>query len=126
MVFNNTNIKILIQTDTAQFVDYINSKFINSSQLIIFNEIDTSYTNTGSHFENTPEQNYQNISYLFASILIISKCRYIICSSGNVSYWIALYRGNAINIYQNLNKTWINNNLVKIGPYKISNKLMFY
>ena len=31
----------------------------------------------------------------------MSKCKYVICgSSGNCSLWIALYRGNADNIFQ--------------------------
>lgn len=45
----NKNIKILIQTDTAQFIDYINSK--NLENIIIINENKTSYKNIGIHNE---------------------------------------------------------------------------
>jgi hypothetical protein len=139
-IINNNNITILIQSDTAQFVDYIKSKSI-INPVIIFNEMETSYTNKGIHYEHTSEQNYKDISYLFASVLIMSKCKYILCSSGNVSMWIMLYRGNAMNVHQNLNLKWINNNLIKphintnlIKPHintnlikpPISKKMSFY
>ncbi len=46
---SNSDNKIIIQTDTAQFVDYINSKNLNN--IIIFNENSTSYSNYGVHIE---------------------------------------------------------------------------
>ena len=30
----------------------------------------------------------------------MSKCKYVICNTGNCSLWIALYRGNTDNFYQ--------------------------
>lgn len=104
-IIKNENIKILIQTDTSQFLDYIKSKNINN--LIIVEEIKSSYTDKGVHNEKTKLENYNDITYLLSTMLIISKCKYVICSSGNVSIFTIMYRGNSKNVYQNLNLNWV-------------------
>ena len=101
----DNNLKILVQTDSAPFLDYINNKNLNN--VIVINENSTSYTNSGIHNEKKQYENYKDIQNLFATFLIISKCKYIICSSGNCSIWMMYYRENAKNVYQNLNKTWL-------------------
>jgi hypothetical protein len=103
--FVDSNIQILLQSDSAQFIDYIISK--NIKNLIIIKELSTSYTCNGIHNEKSKEQNYEDITNLLSIILIISKCKYIICSSGNVSIWIMLYRQHANNVHQNLNCKWL-------------------
>jgi hypothetical protein len=67
----------------------------------------TSDTNIGIHNEMPCFQNYIDIQTLFATFLIISKCKYIICSSGNCSIWMMFYRNNSHNVYQNLHKQWL-------------------
>ena len=42
----------------------------------------------------------------------MSKCKYIICGSGNCSIWIMFYRENANNVFQNLNGEWLNHTLI--------------
>ena len=37
---------------------------------------------------------------MLANVLIMSKAKHIFCTSGNVSLWIMLFRGNNNNIYQ--------------------------
>ena len=98
------NKKIIIQTDTAQFIDYINAK--NLKNIIIFNENSTSYSSKGIHIEKTPQENGQDMIKLFSIFLILSKCNYIICGSGNVSIWMMFYRENSKNVHQFLNGTW--------------------
>lgn len=53
-------------------------------------------------------ENYYQMFYFLSTVVIISKCKYIICSSGNCSIWMMLYRGNGKNIIQYLNGTWFN------------------
>jgi len=101
----NKNVQILLQTDSAQFLDYMKERKINN--IIIIHKNTVSYTNKGIHYENTKEKNYQDIKYLFATFLIISKCKYLICSSGNCSIWMMYYRENANNIYQFLDNEWM-------------------
>jgi hypothetical protein len=105
-IINNESIQILIQTDTSQFLDYIIEKN-KSNNLIIINELTSSYTNIGLHYERTNQANYTDITNLLSIVQIMSKCKYIICSSGNVSSWIMMYRGNSENVYQNLKCKWV-------------------
>lgn len=103
----NKDINILLQTDTAQFIDYINDK--NLKNVVIIDENKTSYTNKGIHVEQRNNNtNYQDMLYFLSTIIIISRCKYIICSSGNCSMWIMLYRENNKNVIQYLNGTWYN------------------
>jgi hypothetical protein len=94
----NPNMQILIQTDSSQFLDYMKNRKKNN--VIVINELSTSYTKNGVHYENTYSKNYQEMKYLMASFLIISRCKHIICNSGNCSIWIMFYRGNSINVHQ--------------------------
>ena len=68
--------------------------------------VSVSYNNNGIHYENSSVENNSDIKLLFASLLILSKCKYIICSSGNCSLWTIFYRGNAHNIFQFYNGSW--------------------
>ena len=54
------------------------------------------------------EQNYEFSKKYLAITIIMSKCKYIICGSGNCDEWIMFYRGNNKNVIQNLNGTWHN------------------
>ena len=53
-------------------------------------------------------QNYEFSKKYLAITLIMSKCKYIICGSGNCDVWVMLYRGNNKNVIQNLNGVWYN------------------
>lgn len=105
IIKKENNLTILLQTDSTQFLDYIKSKDLNN--IIIINENATSCTNHGIHNETPSYQNYINMHNLFATFLIISKCKYVICSSSNCSIWMMYYRENANNVYQNLNREWV-------------------
>ena len=37
---------------------------------------------------------------MIAITIILSKCAYVITSTGNVGAWISIYRGTASNLYQ--------------------------
>ena len=102
----NNDINILLQTDSAKFIDYINDK--NLKNVVIIDENKTSYTNRGVHKEQSYNTNYQDMFYFLSTIIILSKCKYIICSSGNCSIWIMFYRENNKNVIQYLKGTWYN------------------
>jgi hypothetical protein len=96
--------KILIQTDTSQFIDYIHTKKLKN--IVIIKENSTSYTNKGIHNEKTRVENYHDMLILFSTFIVLSKCNYIICSSGNCSIWMMFYRENSKNVFQFLNDKW--------------------
>ena len=108
---HNHNCKILLQSDSAQFFDYMKCKFRDSrhsANLVIIDEIaPTTSPTTGTHYARTGQRNHSDIKHLLAAVVLISKCKHVICSSGNVSTWMMLYRGNATNVHQNLNLKWM-------------------
>ena len=106
LVFNS-DLKIILVTDSTQCLEHFKNKF--SNRLIIITENRTSSTNKGIHNESTPLENYNDMINLFSTFLILAKCKYFICSSGNCSQFMVMYRGNANNVCQYLNGTWFRN-----------------
>lgn len=98
------SIRFIIQSDVKQFIDSIRTVF---KDCIVFEENISSTTDNGIHNEHTTNENYQIVKYFFAIILIMSQCKYIICSSGNCSIWMMYYRGHASNVHQFYNNAWM-------------------
>jgi hypothetical protein len=99
-------LQILIQTDTAQFLDYMKDKCAGLNIKIIAENV-VSYGTIGVHNENRAKStNFSDIQLFFATILLLAKCKYIICSSSNCSIWTMFYRGHANNVYQSSNYEW--------------------
>jgi hypothetical protein len=108
VIKTNESLNILIQTDSAHFLDYINSKHLKN--VIVINENQTSYSTKGIHHENLRnDSNYKHILVFLSTVIIMSKCKYIICGSGNCSIWAMLFRGHSHNVIQYLNGTWFAN-----------------
>tara|TARA_B100002019_G_scaffold292594_1_gene316279 strand:+ start:1885 stop:2256 length:372 start_codon:yes stop_codon:yes gene_type:complete len=42
-----------------------------------------------------------------AVVMLMSKCKYIVCSSDECSLWTMYYRGNSTNVYQRLENKWL-------------------
>ena len=57
-----------------------------------------------------PYRNFEHALNLLAIVIILSKCKYIICTTSNVSKWIIYYRGNRKNMmyYRSPNKYFAN------------------
>lgn len=106
----NPNAKVIIQTDSTDFLNYIKTLFqnkIKQNKIIIIDENRTSNKNIGIHHENDGDANYKEMKYLFATFLILSECKHIITSSVNCSLWMMYYRGNTNNVHQYLDKGFI-------------------
>lgn len=105
-ILNKTpSAQVLIQSDSAPFVDYLKSKSLLN--IIIIEENTQSYNRNGIHNEKTPAENFTDMKSLMATFLIIAKCKYTICSSGNCSVWMMYFRGDANNVSQYLNGEWL-------------------
>jgi len=99
------NIKIVIQTDTAQFLDFINKKKLNN--ILVINENKTTYLDKGIHTLKK-KNNYEDIHFFLSTIILLSKSKYIICNSCNCSIWMMFFREHGKNIIQYLNGKWYN------------------
>ena len=103
---NNNNIKFLIQSDESEFIETIKTIFpLNSFYFKDeIRHMKKQNTTVDIKFKNT---NHIFSKYYLAITIIMSKCNYIICGSGNCSIWIMFYRGNANNVQQFLNNEWL-------------------
>jgi hypothetical protein len=52
--------------------------------------------------------------FYLAITILMSKCKYIVCGSGNCSLFIVLYRGNSSNVIQFRNNVWIEHMIPRI------------
>ena len=103
----NPKIVFLIQSDETEFIEYMTNRFPNNS-FYFKDEI--------RHMKkcnNTVDKVMKSTAYDFskkylAITIIMSKCKYVICSSGNCDIWIMFYRGNNTNVIQYLNGSWYN------------------
>jgi hypothetical protein len=104
----NANIKFLIQSDETDFINFMKQQFPENH--IIFNDEIRHMNKQCSSVDLTMKNNILEFSKNYLAITIImSKCKYVICGSGNCSIWIIFYRNNSNNIVQYLNGNWINN-----------------
>jgi hypothetical protein len=103
---DNPNVIFLIQSDETEFIQFMTTRFPNS----FFFKDEARHMNkcnsTVDHVMYTTNDVFSK--YYLAITIIMSKCKYIICGSGNCSLWIMLYRGNNTNVCQYLNGTWYN------------------
>jgi hypothetical protein len=104
----NANIKFLIQSDETEFINFMKQQ-LPENHIIFYDEI-RHMNKQCSSVDLTMKNNILEFSKNYLAITIImSKCKYIICGSGNCSIWIMHYRNNSNNIVQYLNGNWINN-----------------
>jgi hypothetical protein len=106
----NNNIKFLIQSDEKEFIETMIKEFPNNS-FYFKDEIRSIHKNNDLSVDKiNNETNFIYSQYYLAITIIMSKCSYVVCTTGNCSLWISLYRGNSNNIFQ-INKD-------KITDYK--------
>ena len=97
----NPNIKFLIQSDETEFIEEMLKKYPNNSFYFkdeirhmkkCNNTVDIVFKHLNNEFSK----------YFLAIMIIMSKCKYVILGSGNCPLWIIFYRGNVVNVYQQL------------------------
>ena len=105
LIVKNPNLKFLIQSDESEFIEKMFNAFPNS---FYFKDEIRHMNKCNSSVDYTMRNNICLFSKNYLAITIImSKCKYIICGSGNCSIWILLYRENAEDVYQNQNGKWL-------------------
>jgi len=105
IIKQNPSILFLIQSDETEFIEYIMNHLPNT---FYFKDETRHVKKCNSTVDILfKEKNVDYSKYYLAITIIMSKCKYIVCGSGNCSIWIMLYRGNNNNVYQYLNDTWL-------------------
>ena len=103
----NPNITFLIQSDETEFIETM-TRFPNS--FYFKDEIRHMNKCNKTVDKVFKEQNNLYSKYYLGITILMSKCKYIICGSGNCSIWIMFYRGNCKNVYQYLKDRFICHN----------------
>ena len=93
---------LLIQSDQQQFIDYCFSEF-SELNLVFIDENPTTRGKRGIH-RSTKVNRLHDMKIFLATVLIMSKCAFVVNTTSNVSRWIYLYRGNSDNTKQLLGR----------------------
>jgi len=112
IITQNPNIYFLIQSDETEFIEFMTNRFPNNS--FYFKDEIRHIKKCKSTVDKVfKSKNYEFSKKFLAITIIMSKCKYIICGSGNCDIWIMFYRGNNKNVIQNLKGTWYSSNMEK-------------
>lgn len=94
-------LRFLIQSDETEFLKAAQEAFPNS--IVFWDHIRHIPKANTTVDKLRPEENFEYAKKFLAIVWLMSKARYVICSSGNISMWIVLYRGGTDGVYQSLN-----------------------
>ena len=104
---NEKNLRYLIQSDETEFIEEMKKIFKNSFSFK--EEIRTFPKKRKSQPDFGEWNNFVFSQYYLAITIIMSKCKYVYCNTGNCSLWIRLYRENKIGFNQWIH--WENKNM---------------
>ena len=102
------NTQFLLQSDETEFLEFMTEKFPNNS-FYFKDEIRHIRKNSNKTVDHLNFNNYEFSKKYLAITIIMSKCKYVICGSGNCSIWIMFFRKNNKNTCQFLNGSWYKN-----------------
>jgi hypothetical protein len=103
----NPNVHFLIQSDETQFLECMAREFPNHT---ILHSYIRHIPKCGSQVDKLDlggNNTFQFSKYYVAITQIMSKCKTVICNSGNCALWIVFFRGHANGIQQYLNGQWV-------------------
>lgn len=99
--------KFIIQSDETEFIEFMENSFPGS---IVFQDEIRHMPKCNNTVDKVMTDNIEKYSMYFLAItLIMSRCRFVVCGSGNCSLWIMLYRENTNGVFQNLKGQWLVN-----------------
>jgi hypothetical protein len=99
----NSEIKFVVQTDETEFLELFLNEFPDS---IHFKELKTISKSLNTNISRLLRDNEKNQHVIdFVSVIIIfSRLKYLITTSGNCEIFITFYRNNTENLFQYLKK----------------------
>ena len=101
-------IRFLIQSDEEEF---IKAALVEFPDAIVFRDETRSAPRQNSSVDLLScdkKENYYYIKLFFAIVLVMSRAKYFVCNTGNISIWTCLYRGCADeNVHQYLNWRYV-------------------
>uniref|UniRef100_A0A6C0HI58 Uncharacterized protein n=1 Tax=viral metagenome TaxID=1070528 RepID=A0A6C0HI58_9ZZZZ len=98
-------VRFLIQSDETEFIECFSETY--PEHILFKDEIRHMGKCDNTVDKVFPENNYKFSKYFLAIVIIMSKCKHVVCGSGNISMWIAFFRGNMENFHQFFNGGWV-------------------
>ena len=108
------NLKYLIQSDESDFIEEMMNALTQS--FYFKDEIRTLPASRKGQVDNciTDVSNFEFTQNFLAIVIIMSKCKFVYCNSGNISIWIRIYRelNEGFNqwIFWNNERLWFKSN----------------
>lgn len=91
--------RFLVQSDETEFLELMKRTY--PTQTVIFQDeirhMPRTMTTVDKVFRH---QNAVMSKFYLAITYIMSRCRYVVCNSGNCSFWIVVFRGNTDGVVQ--------------------------
>lgn len=99
------NVKFIVQSDETEFLSAFKASFPLSQDCVILEEIAHMRKGDNSVANLIPKNERIKHHVIFLALIkVLSKTSELIMTSGNCGMWICLYRRNADNIHQYLNR----------------------
>ncbi len=93
---------VIVQTDQKQFLDFMTDRFPGRVRFV--DEIPVTSGSTGMHYLDLDTEfgiSRQDFGLrMFTVVSWLSQARWLLTSSGNVGFWLALLRGHSRGLYQ--------------------------
>jgi hypothetical protein len=113
----NPNVRFLVQSDETEFIDYIFQELGGAGEVegadgtaverVVLFKDEIRHINKKTHnsvdninIADSKDTNYFYSKLYLAITVIMSRCNWVVCNTGNCSIWIALYRGTSAGIIQ--------------------------
>lgn len=98
-------VRFLIQSDETEFIEELGKLY--PDHILFKDEIRHMCKCDSTVDKIMPHMNYEFSKYFLAIVIIMSKCKHVVCGSGNISMWIAFFRGGIENFHQFFNGRWV-------------------
>lgn len=92
----DTTKRVWLQSDETEFLR--GNPFPDA--LVMWDEIRHMPRSQTTVDNSPPSVNHSYALWFLAIVLLMSKCKTVVCGTGNISLWIALFRGNSHGIVQ--------------------------
>lgn len=103
----NEGIQFVVLPDEKQFMNAFAYELRNSKEFKKEVGSINRNTKTAVFYETKRDKRKEREAWYNAAVYLLSQCKHVITHSGNGGLWLALYRGNSININQYFDGKWI-------------------
>lgn len=111
MLKREPHLRVWLQSDQEQAVDLFRAELCHSHEKLLdfVDMLPVTRGSGGIHLQN--DNYYQSCGLtreaygqlMLATVSLMSKCRYVVACTGNVGYWLMLYREHWAGCYQDVN-----------------------